>query len=353
MQSCTQLAVQGEALCGSLASDYAVVASTSGSLSFFHLNGSSIPRHLLMYENPVPFTRIKCNSDDNIATLRADGTLSLWQPFSSLVRPLLGVLSSPTSSSTDGMIKDMDFCSANTNVIAGACQSGVVQLYDTRAPFSLQHTLSDHGGSKSTGRECLNVVFSSSAFILASCNEDRVLVWDLRRGNSPSRASGNTPILCIDVDTAGVEGGSVSFQNCIWDGCNSIMTLTSCYEKKESGQEVRSLQWWNAQTGELDATRFIPAEREPKFSEVVPPIMLSVPSGRGVIMSQQSRWEADSAPKASEENVVHQITPLMHSSDGNSPVHMLSLQQKLRGMNSKSSSAIASTSSLTLYGFPR
>ena len=153
MQSTTDLSIKGAALCGHITSEFVVVAATGGSLSFFNLNGSGIPRHVLKYENPVPISRVKCQRDGYLATLRQDGTLALWQPFASSLRPLLGVLNVPASGGSTAaasfnepstIVTDMDFSASNARIIAGGSLSGAVHIYDTRASFTLHRATRNH-----------------------------------------------------------------------------------------------------------------------------------------------------------------------------------------------------------------
>lgn len=88
-----QLSVRGRPSAFDLSpSNDIIVVSSPGCMTFFHLNGLGVPRHVIHYEQPQQIRKIKYQKEGKLATLRG-GIVTFWDPFHSL-RPLLGLVQS-------------------------------------------------------------------------------------------------------------------------------------------------------------------------------------------------------------------------------------------------------------------
>jgi hypothetical protein len=217
---------------------------------------------------------------------------------------------------------------------------------------------SSSGSSACASGAVKSVAFSSCPYTLASCHEKQIVLWDLRSGGSSG-----APMLSIAASSE--ESSFIDFS---WSGPTSMSLVTvSVGGVSEQGSSGRPqyLQWWHALTGELQGRRDIPPietnddsddDSDDRLSSS--PLLLPTPTGRGVVVAQYLRPEAQAKVFAAQQTARPQSlpTPSQKALAALQTTPALSMHDKLRGMSSGAGcqdNVNGARSILSIYGFPR
>jgi hypothetical protein len=266
-----QLSVRGRPTAWDLSpgNEMCVVAAP-GCMTFFHLNGLGAPRHVIHYEQPQQVRQVRYQrlvGSTILAALRG-GVVSLWDPSKSL-RPLVGFVQ---SSSPGSYLTDMQWSSGNSNLLAtGSDCGGDVCIWDIRTPsWPVQQM------HQPIGSVCSNLDWCpSSSNLLASSNNHKVFVWDIRMSSQSSDGGTGGAVFSIEPHGQGVG-------QCVWsngdEGEPSLIIGTT------SG----TVEWWNIQTSKDGFTGNSRRDRSLKLSNIDSTSMfLPTPTGKSVLVHKQ------------------------------------------------------------------
>jgi len=152
-----------------------VCVASPGSLSFFELNGTGTgaPKQLLHYEQPQQVRKVVFREFGQVAVLRG-GAVSFFDA-NNILRPL------KSSLKPGSWANDIDWAANSPTVIAIACDSGHVKLFDTRAAGSPIGTMTASTSSESAPKNCVRWSPGEDASYLTASSAKAVHIWDTRK----------------------------------------------------------------------------------------------------------------------------------------------------------------------------